>query len=273
MPDLTVLLAPEPPHADVVVIVDVLRFTSSAAYALAHGALGIVPCATVDEARAARRAHPSALLAGERDAVKPDGFDLGNSPLEFTRAAVQGKDIIWTTTNGTQAVALAVALAVAPALARAAGQASAPPPSPSPSQALPLPLPSAHTTRDLLLASYVNLSAVVTALERVLQAGASIAVVCSGREGGFALEDAACAGRLVRALQVTVSGALTMNDGARASACLDEAYGEDFARLFRDAQHGRTLRDLGLGADLDACAARDAVQVVPRWRAGRFVAR
>ena len=63
-----------------------------------------------------------------------------------------------------------------------------------------------------------------------------------------------------------------MNDGARASACIDEAYGEDFARLFRDAQHGRFLRDHGFGADLDACGALDAVPVVPRWRDGCFVA-
>ena len=259
MPSLTVHLAPEPPRADVVVIIDVLRFTSSAAYALAHGAHSLIPCATVDDARARARGVPNALLAGERDAVKPQGFHLGNSPLEFTREAVQGSDIVWTTTNGTNAIALALGTQEAPP-----GPAFTLPPPP----ALTLPLP-----RDLILASLVNCSAVVAALELEFQAGASVAVVCSGREGGFALEDAACAGRLVRHLHAALGDGLTVNDGARASACIDEAYGEDFARLFRDAQHGRTLRELGFGADLEACGALDAVQTVPRWRGGRFVAR
>ncbi len=255
---LLVLLTPQPTDADLTVVIDVLRFTTAAACALSRGARALIPHATVDEARAAARTLPSALLAGERHALKPDGFDLGNSPLEFTRDAVEGRDIVWTTTNGTRAITLALAV-VAPR-----------PPSPAP--ATPHPSPPRATPRDLLLASYVNLSAVVSLLEREFGEGATVAVVCSGREGGFALEDSACAGRLVRRLHAAWGDELTMNDGARASACIDEAYGEDLARLFRDAQHGRFLRDHGFSADLQACAQVDAVDVVPRWRDGRFVA-
>ena len=257
MPRLTVHLLPEAPHADVVVVIDVLRFTTSAATALANGAHSLIPCETIALARTAAKTHPNALLAGERDAIKPHGFHLGNSPLEFTKEAVQGRDIIWTTTNGTRTIALSVP---APALTL---------PQP-PALTLPLPLPRPG---DITLASLVNLTAVVSLLEPRLRGGSSVALVCSGREGGFALEDAACAGALVRRLVDRLGNGLTVNDGARASACIDEAYGEDFARLFRDAQHGRTLRDLGAGADLEACGALDAVQVVPRWRGGRFVAR
>jgi 2-phosphosulfolactate phosphatase len=239
---------------------DVLRFTSSAAYALANGARSIIPCATLDEARAyAGRA----LLAGERHAVKPDGFDLGNSPLEFTREAVQGRDIAWTTTNGTRAIAALL------------GAGDGQPPVPRPLVPQPNPRPFASTPspfRDAVLVSYVNLSAVALLLAPLAAEDAVVAIACSGRDGGFALEDAACAGALVRRLQAVVGDRLTVNDGARACACLDEAYGEDLSRLFRDAQHGRFLRDHGFGSDLDACAARDALQVVPRWRDGRFVA-
>jgi 2-phosphosulfolactate phosphatase len=269
MPRLTVHLAPEAPHADVVVIIDVLRFTTSAATALANGAHSLIPCETVEEARAKALGAPTALLAGERDAIKPHGFHLGNSPLEFSKEAVQGRDIIWTTTNGTRAIALATT-----------------PPAPTPAFTLPphpaftlsqppaltLPLPPPRPG-DIFLASFVNLTAVESLLEPRLRGGSSVAVVCSGREGGFALEDAACAGALVRGLAARLGNGLTVNDGARASACIDEAYGEDCARLFRDAQHGRTLRELGFGADLEACGARDTVQAVPRWRGGRFVAR
>ncbi len=241
---LEVQLIPGPPKIDldIVVVIDVLRFTTSAAYALSNGARSILPCGTVDAARTAVRQAKTgrAMLAGERNAVRPDGFDLGNSPLEFTPAAVQDRDIIWTTTNGTRAIQLVLASATAP--------------------------------RDAILLSYVNLTAVAALLEPRLREDAVVAVACSGREGGFALEDAACAGALVRRLHASLGDALTVNDGARASACIDEAYGEDFARLFRDAQHGRFLRDHGFGADLQACGALDALQVVPRWRDGRFVA-
>lgn len=243
--------------ADVAVVIDVLRFTSSAAIALANGARSVIACATLDEARTYA---PSALLAGERDAVRPAGFDLGNSPLEFTRQAVQGRDIAWTTTNGTRALKEVLG-----------SHPSSPlPPNSTPlsyQAPAPLPLPS-----DVVLASYVNLSAVVSFLAPLLEARSAVAIACSGREGSFALEDSACAGSLVRRLRATLGDRLTVNDGARASACIDEAYGEDLARLFRDAQHGRFLRQHGFGADLDACGALDAAPVVPRWRDGRFVA-
>ncbi len=252
---LVVSLLPRPVAADVAVVIDVLRFTSSAAYALAHGARSIIPCETL---AVARSLAPHALLAGERNAVRPDGFDLGNSPLEFTRDAVQGRDIAWTSTNGTRAIAMML------------GRAGAFPP------LVPalIPRPFASTpspSRDVVLASYVNLTAVASLLEPLLREDAVVAVACSGRDGGFALEDTACAGALVRRLHAALGDRFTMNDGARASACIDEAYGEDLARLFRDAQHGRFLRERGFGADLDACGALDAVHIVPRWRGGRFV--
>jgi 2-phosphosulfolactate phosphatase len=270
MTHLAVALVPGAVAADCVVIIDVLRFTTSAAYALANGARSIIPCATVEAARAAAPAGSALLLAGERHAVKPDGFDLGNSPLEFTRDAVQGRDIAWTTTNGTQAIARAICPPSSPDAEGGTSRGAAllvPPPVPRPEASTPSPF------RDAALASYVNLSTVVALLRPMLEGPATVAIACSGREGGFALEDAACAGALVRRLEAAVGDRLTLNDGARACACIDEAYGEDIARLFRDAQHGRFLGDHGFGADLLACGALDAVQVVPRWRDGRFVAR
>jgi 2-phosphosulfolactate phosphatase len=229
-----------------------------------------MPCGTLEQARSYAG---SALLAGERNAVKPSGFDLGNSPLEFTHEAVQGRDIAWTTTNGTRAIALLLGRPAHPDLTHeAALSPPVPPPSTHPPAPNPRTPPTSLNSCDLVLASYVNLTAVASLLERNLREDAVVAIACSGRDGGFALEDSACAGALVRRLRTALGDRLTVNDGARASACINEAYGEDFARLFRDAQHGRFLRDHGCGADLDACGSLDAVQVVPRWRDGRFVA-
>src|SRR5262245_64780329 len=84
--------------------------------ALAHGCAGIVPVATPEEARVRMAQRPGALVAGERRGEPLEGFDLGNSPLEFTRERVGGRMVIMTTSNGTRALLAArgaVAIAVA----------------------------------------------------------------------------------------------------------------------------------------------------------------
>jgi 2-phosphosulfolactate phosphatase len=97
------------------VVFDVLRATSTMMTAFASGASAIYPVSEVTEALQLRAAHPKALLAGERHGVRilgarlatssaPVDFDLGNSPREFTRERVAGRDIIMTTTNGTRAL-------------------------------------------------------------------------------------------------------------------------------------------------------------------------
>lgn len=84
------------------VVFDVLRATSSMITALAHGATEICPVRTIEEAWALRAQRPGAKLGGERHGDKIDGFDLGNSPLEYR--AQRGAQIISTTTNGTVAL-------------------------------------------------------------------------------------------------------------------------------------------------------------------------
>src|SRR5579862_8630774 len=90
----------------VCVVFDVLRATSSMMTALANGAVKIFPARAISDALDLRRAHPAALLAGERQgarilAAQSGGvdFDLGNSPREFTAERVAGREIIMTTTN------------------------------------------------------------------------------------------------------------------------------------------------------------------------------
>src|SRR5690349_7450333 len=80
----------------VAVVFDVLRATSTIITALAHGAAGIRPVRTIEEAWALKEKHPDALLGGERHGDRIEGFDLGNSPLEYG-ANVQGREIITTT--------------------------------------------------------------------------------------------------------------------------------------------------------------------------------
>jgi 2-phosphosulfolactate phosphatase len=225
-----------------VVVVDVLRASTSIATALHHGATRVVPVSDPAAARdrAAAIGPADVVLAGERNARRIPGFDLGNSPLEFSREAVSGRTVILTTTNGTSAL-----LAAAP-----------------------------HA-RDVLVGSYVNFSVVLRAVHTALRQGRDVAIVCAGSDRRFSLEDAACAGRFARfvARSREWGAAVQLNDAARASLLIENHYAEDIARLFADADHGRALRDAGFAADLDVCAQVDACPVVPTWRDGHLETR
>ena len=95
--------APELPPADVRVVIDVLRAFTTTQVALEGGASRILLAGTVEEARALAAAGPGRLLAGERNAVAPPEFDLGNSPAEFDGADLSSREVVLTTSNGVQA--------------------------------------------------------------------------------------------------------------------------------------------------------------------------
>jgi len=215
----------------VVAVIDVLRASTSIAAALANGARTVIPVETSDEAvmRAKAFERADVLLAGERKTKPIPGFDLGNSPREFKRAVVEGKTVLMTTTNGTPAI---------------------------------INTPGA---RDVVIASYVNYTAVLAMLRAALRGGADITIVCAGRDRLFALEDAGCAGRFV--FNVTKRMAdVELNDAAQACALIDRKYGDQLVKLFEASEHGRLLRDSGFADDLDECAAIDSYPVIPLYQ-------
>jgi 2-phosphosulfolactate phosphatase len=214
----------------VVAVIDVLRASTSIAVALANGARTVVPVEDVDEAitRSRQFERSQVRLAGERKMLPIPGFDMGNSPVEFTRHSVTDRTVLITTTNGTRA------------------------------------LMALQGARDIVVASYVNLS-VVSAMLRAAARANDISIVCAGTEGHFSLEDAACAGRYVRSITQPGSS-LTLNDAARACALIDGKYGDNIAEIFRDSWHGQALAEAGFGDDLVACAAVDSHPVVPIYQ-------
>lgn len=219
-----------------VVVVDVLRATSTIVEALANGAKAIFPVATADDAAriAQNIGRDSVLLCGERKGLPIEGFDLGNAPPEFTREQVEDMTLVMTTTNGTRAL-----LAVAD---RMGGHGPDGPVS-------------------VLAASFLNLGA-VTALLAESDAGATI--VCAGREGRFALEDAICAGAMVRAL-ADADVALVLNDAAAAARSL--AGGKrGVQQVLEETAAGSRLLEIGRAEDLEFCARVDRTAVVPRLR-------
>ena len=224
-------LAPSDVAGRVVAVIDVLRASTSIAAALHNGARAVIPFETSEEAVTRSKAFErrDVLLAGERKMLAIPGFDLGNSPREFTREIVEGKAVLMTTTNGT------------PAIVNSSG------------------------ARDVIVASYANYSAVLAMLRTALRGGADITIVCAGRERQFALEDAACAGRYVYNVSKRLTG-IDANDAAQACTLLDRKYGDNLDRLFEASEHGRALRDAGFSEDLAACAAIDSLPVIPVYQ-------
>lgn len=212
----------------VVAIIDVLRASTSIAHALANGAKAVIPFESSEEAvlRSKNFGRAEMRLAGERKMHTIPGFDLGNSPRQFTREAVEGKTILLTTTNGT------------PALLGVQG------------------------ARDVVVASYVNFSVILAMFRAALRGGTEVAIICAGRDRQFSIEDAACAGRYARHITKRLAN-IQLNDGARAAMYLDGRYRDDLARLFEDSSHGAALVEAGYGEDLPVCGAVDSTPVVP----------
>ena len=143
-----------------VVAVDILRATSTMVTAFAHGATDIFPVMELEECRA--YAGKGCLTAAERNGIKAEDFDLGNSPFSYMNGIVQGRSIAITTTNGTRAIRLSEA------------------------------------AEEVVIGSFLNLQPVADHL-RELQL--DVIVVCAGWKGKFNLEDTLFAGALADCLQ------------------------------------------------------------------------
>jgi 2-phosphosulfolactate phosphatase len=163
--EVSVYLLPElaPPArlaGGLTVVIDVLRATTTLVHALAAGCCSVRPCVEVDEARSLADSMRAGrvLLAGERNGLPIDGFDLGNSPRRFTPRVCHGMTLVFTTTNGTRA------------LGRCTGAART------------------------LVAAFVNYSAVC---EQLRHERRPVSIVCAGTDGDVTLEDTLLAGALV----------------------------------------------------------------------------
>lgn len=273
-------LKPQDVAGRVAVVIDVLRATSTIVAALAAGAREIRPASSPAEARArlarlaaARGGRDGLVLGGERLGLRIEGFDLGNSPLEYTAGAVGGKTVFFTTTNGTRTLRRAAGRRAA-----AAGGAPSASPAPGPDGAVPVTGPG--PAKAVYVAAFLNATAVA---ERLLATEDSVVMACAGTRGGFSLEDVLLAGFLVDRLERSARAARAESPGAaptiffrdlaRAGAALYRHLagpdGENLARVIVTADHARYLTGLGFGADVAYCASLDLTRVVPEYRHGR----
>lgn len=210
----------------VAAVIDVLRATSTIVAAMANGARSLYPSATVDDAvkLAQSLGRKDVLLCGERGARKIEGFDLGNSPLEFTSEVVSDKVVVMTTTNGTAA------------------------------------LLSGSAADRCIVASYLNLDA---AAQDLAAAGAPIVLLCAGREGRFSMDDALCAGSLVQAIRARLNVNVRMNDAAFAATALERRYRGRLGSVITRTSAARQIIDAGLRDDIAYCLEENRHNVVP----------
>lgn len=239
MPPINVHFLPELVAANDVaesccVVIDVLRATTTIVEALAAGAASVAPCLTIDDARARREeiGADASVLGGERGGRPIAGFDLGNSPAEYTPARVSGRKVVLTTTNGTKA------------------------------------LLHCRAAREILVAAFVNLAAVSVRL-RNLAHTLPINIVCAGTDGIITREDVLAAGALVAQLD---PAAAMLNDQAQiardawlavAAVHSGSALQPRLIEAMRVSRGGRNLIEIGMAMDIELAARIDRHGIVP----------
>ena len=213
-----------------VLVIDILRATTTIVAALANGAKTVVPVVAADEAiRIAQNLEKDrVLLAGERKGVRIEGFALGNSPGEMTRDVVEGKMIVMSTTNGTPA------------------------------------LVAAEAGNPVIVGAATNFSVVAARARAAFEQTGELVILCAGKEKRFALEDAYAAGRF--ALEVMPAGErrkVTLDDGAVAALELARRYGDKWKNAVRASTGAKELAKLGFRADVAAAVEVDRHAVTP----------
>lgn len=212
------------------VVIDVLRASSTIITALANGAKEIVPVGTIEFAVKVSGGMfgGQTLLGGERNTKKIEGFALGNSPLEYEEKVVNGKSIVFYTTNGTKA------------------------------------LTKAKFSENLLVCSFLNLSAVAKHLVSLKK---NVEIICAGRNNFFSLEDTVCAGKLVSEI-ISINGDVEINDSVSAALALNDKYGKDILKMLRESDHGKILLDNGFEDDIKYCSQLNVYDIIPVYSNG-----
>ncbi len=211
-------------HADdenMVVIVDILRATSSICAAIHNGVKSIIPVATVEEAREMKQ--KGFMVASERDGYVLDFADFGNSPFNFTPEIVSGKEIVYSTTNGTRCIHMA-----------------------------------SHS-KAVVIGSFLNISSLA---EWLIHKNSPVLIFCASWKDRFSLEDTVFAGALAEKL-LNSGKFETICDAATASLDLWSLAKSDLNGYIQKAAQKERLASKGLDDCIEYCLTADQTKVVP----------
>ncbi|MBS4034806.1 MAG: 2-phosphosulfolactate phosphatase [Ignavibacterium sp.] len=212
------------------VVIDVLRATSVITQAIKNKAKEVIPVGTIEFAVKVSGGMfgGQTLLGGERNTKKIEGFALGNSPFEYVKKIVEGKSIVFYTTNGTKAIV------------------------------------KAKFSENLIICSFLNLS---TVAKHLVELGKDIEILCAGRNNLFSLEDSVCAGRLTKEIMI-LNKELILNDSALAAFSLDDKFGSDLVEMMKQCEHGKILLENGFEKDIEFCGQLNSMEIIPIFKNG-----
>jgi len=212
------------------VVVDVLRAGSTMITALHNHAKGIIPVADMGDASKISQNldSPHYLLCGEKGGAKIESYDLGNSPLDYTKEKVENKTIILNTTNGTRAI-------------KRAGLA-----------------------REIMIGAFINLEVLISALKTV---ETDIVLVCAGWKGRLAVEDLLCAGNIIYEL-TGGKLPQKVQDGAKVAFSLYERFGDDIEKAAKTSNYAVRLKDIVSEEEISYCCQRSTMRVLPVMKEG-----
>ncbi len=213
----------------IVVIIDILRATSAICTAFHFGAAKIIPVATVEEAKAYKE---KGMLAGaERNAIKIDGFDFGNSPFDYMGENIVGKTIALTTTNGTQAIE------------------------------------AAKHAHKVVVGAFTNITALC---DWLVSEKRGILLLCSGWKNRFNLEDSLFAGAMTEELMKR-NPDYKLGDACLALQYLYQMGKKNPIKFLGHASHKQRLSKLNLKEDIRYCLQPDLTDAIPVLENGVLV--
>jgi 2-phosphosulfolactate phosphatase len=217
-------------HTDsIVVIIDVLRASSAICTAFANGATSIIPVSAIEEAKIYK--SKGYLVAAERDGFILDFADFGNSPFNFTKEKVQGKTIVYSTTNGTSLINLT------------------------------------RASYMTVIGSFLNLGALTKWL---IKQNRNVLLVCAGWKNRFNIEDTVCAGAIAEILMDS-SVFLTACDSTIASIDLWKLASPDLPGYIDKAAQRSRLRDKNLDDCIEFCLTPDFTDKIPLMKNGVLI--
>ena len=215
----------------VVIIVDVLRATTTICTAFQNGAKAIIPIANVEDIK--KYKNNGFIIAGERDGIKLENADLGNSPFNFTKEIVADKTIVITTTNGTQAIEMA------------------------------------KDADSIVIGSFLNLNAIGN---WITEQNKNVIILCAGWKNKFNLEDTLFAGALVEYLSDSLNFNLNLScDSAVAALDLWTIAKEDLLDYVEKTSHRHRLKRMVLDDVIEYCFTPNVSEVIPAYIDGKLI--
>lgn len=218
--------------SSIVIIIDVLRATSTIATALHNGAKAVVPVDSVAECiRIGKQIE--AITAGERDGMVAEGLQYGNSPFEYPESFVKGKTLVLTTTNGTKLLHMALD----------------------------------NGAKEIITGSFPNLQAVCDHLRKQNQ---PVILACAAWKDRINIEDTLFAGAVIERLKDAFD--IKCDSSQIAHTLYKAAQHDMYAFMKdHDASHYHRLTKYGLEKDIRYCLTPGGANVLPSYRDGKLV--